>query len=53
MTLKNFVRALKLLTGRKPFRPFAIELNTGTQFLVKHPELVEIHRDLIAFMDPH
>ena len=52
MTANNFVRALKPFVQRRPFRPFAIEFVTGDRLIVKHPELIDLHGELIAHMDP-
>ena len=53
MNADNFVRALGPFFRRKPFRPFAIEFVTGELLPITHPELLELHGDLIVHMDPH
>jgi hypothetical protein len=47
MTPRAFQRALVAFTRRKPFLPFQIELISGDQFLIAHPEALRIRGNLI------
>ena len=40
MTTENFEKSLRDFNRQKPFRPFAIELSSGTAIRVDHPETV-------------
>lgn len=40
MVAETFDATLRSLTGRAPFRPFVIELVSGTRIVVTHPEAV-------------
>lgn len=41
--------ALASFSGRVPFRPFAIELMSGQQIAVRHPEAVAFWEELLMF----
>jgi hypothetical protein len=43
----NFERSLKAFRQRKPFKPFLVELASGTRTLVEHPEALA-HRGRVA-----
>ncbi len=38
MTEETFDRSLKAFTQRRPFKPFIVELSSGTRVTVDHPE---------------
>jgi hypothetical protein len=40
MTQRVFETSLKAFQIRRPFRPFIIELHSGSEILVAHPEAV-------------
>lgn len=42
-----FERTLKAFTQRKPFKPFLVELISGTQLTIDHPEAL-VHRGRAA-----
>lgn len=47
----NFERALQAFVARRPFKPFRVELASGAQFTVDHPEVLA-HRGAVAvFID--
>jgi hypothetical protein len=48
MTPEGFALALRAFTIRRPFRPFFIELHSGTRLLVRHPEAVQFR----GFVEP-
>lgn len=56
MERANFRRALQAFVARRPFKPFRVELASGAQFTVDHPEVLD-HRGAVAvFIDesgPH
>jgi hypothetical protein len=41
-TLQNYVRA-------QPFRPFRITMNSGTQYEIRHPEMIRVGKDFFLF----
>ncbi len=52
MTFGNFVRSLRSFCHRRPFRPFLVELVSGTVFRVRHPEAVMLQREVVIFTAP-
>ena len=48
MTVENFQRVIEMLSERRPFHPFAVELTDGQRFEVDHP-LALAYRDGLAF----
>ena len=51
MERANFERALQAFVGRRPFKPFRVELAGGAPFPVDHPEVLA-HRGAVAvFID--
>jgi hypothetical protein len=52
MTLIDFQRVLRAFCHRQPFQPFLIELVSGTQFVVSHPEVINFRGALIVFNRP-
>jgi hypothetical protein len=47
MERANFERALQAFVQRRPFKPFRVELASGTRFTVDHPEALA-HRGAVA-----
>jgi hypothetical protein len=43
----NFERALRAFAQLRPFKPFLVELASGTQVIVEHPEALA-HRGRVA-----
>jgi hypothetical protein len=52
MMADNFVRALRAMTRRRPFSPFAIEFHNGERIVVLHPEAVSFRNQVVYFNDP-
>lgn len=42
MTTENFQKVLLAMIRRRPFKPFTVELNTGSRFEIDHPEATVI-----------
>jgi hypothetical protein len=53
MTSKGFERALLSFTRRRPFLPFEIQLITGDQIRIVHPEAVQIRGNIIFHVAPN
>ncbi len=47
MTSENFARAWKGFSERQPFRPFTLELASGSRIEINHPEAVTFDEELI------
>jgi hypothetical protein len=47
MTEENFERSLRAFRQRMPFKPFLVELASGTQLIIEHPEALA-HRGRTA-----
>ena len=52
MVAKIFERSLRELTHRTPFRPFVVELVSGTRFTVDHPEAVVFRSGVGVYLAP-
>jgi hypothetical protein len=52
MTFKNFSRTLRAFCRRQPFRPFLVEMVSGTVILVTHPEAIVLRGTLFVFTSP-
>jgi hypothetical protein len=50
MTRDNFQRLFNGLAQRKPWRPFTIELMSGSRIEVNHPEAVSLGQQLVAVL---
>jgi hypothetical protein len=48
----NFDRTFKKLVHRTPFRPFQVELVSGSKISVPHPEALAYHNGTGVFFDP-
>lgn len=47
MDAKSFERTLRAFARRRPFRPFTVELVSGSDLLIEHPEAL-IFRGKVA-----
>ena len=52
MTDENFQMALWAFSHVRPFRPFLIELHSGAQIRVRHPEAVRFCETLAVHRSP-
>jgi hypothetical protein len=52
MTTRNFAAALHSFDHRIPFQPFLVELVSGEQFRIVHPEAISLRGDMIVFITP-
>jgi hypothetical protein len=51
MERANFERSLQAFVQRRPFKPFRVELTSGSRFTIDHPEALA-HRGAVAvFID--
>jgi hypothetical protein len=48
----NFERSLRAFRQRKPFRPFLVELASGAQIIVHHPEALAHHGRAAVYISP-
>lgn len=51
MTPDGFARALRAFARRRPFGTFVIEMVSGDQLEVRHPEAVHIRDNVVLFID--
>jgi hypothetical protein len=51
MKESNFQSALRAFVRRKPFKPFTVELVSGSRFVVDHPEAVALRGPVAVFID--
>jgi hypothetical protein len=47
----NFERSLKAFSQRQPFKPFLVELASGTQFTIDHPEALARRGPVAVYID--
>jgi hypothetical protein len=47
MNKENFDRAFQIFQRRKPWRPFTLELLTGSRIEIEHPEALTRYEDLV------
>jgi hypothetical protein len=52
MTKRIFETTLRSYQVRQPFRPFAIELTSGSILTIRHPEAVHTYAGAAAFIEP-
>jgi hypothetical protein len=52
MTEDNFERSLRAFRQRKPFKPFLVELASGTQIVIHHPEALAHHGRAAVYINP-
>jgi hypothetical protein len=50
MTSEHFDRTLRAFQRRTPFRPFTVELVSGTRFQVDHPEALVLRDGVAVFV---
>jgi hypothetical protein len=48
----NFERALRSFTRRRRFQPFMIQMITGEELRIPHPEAIVMRGELIVFVAP-
>ncbi len=52
MTEDTFERSLRAFRQRKPFKPFLVELASGAQIIVHHPEALAHHGRAAVYINP-
>jgi hypothetical protein len=52
MVAETFSQALRAFAGRKPFRPFLVELVSGERIVVEHPEALAFRGGAAVFISP-
>lgn len=52
MKQENFERSLRAFSQRQPFKPFLVELASGAQFTIDHPEALARRGAVAVFIDP-
>lgn len=52
MTPENFKIALRTFAKRKPFRPYTVELLSGSRIEVDHPEALVLQGDVAVYISP-
>jgi hypothetical protein len=52
MMPEPFAETLLYFLGRRPFRPFVIELNTGTRLPLLYPEAITFRRPFAIYTNP-
>jgi hypothetical protein len=52
MNADNFDQAMLVLTSRKPYQVFTVELNGGRRFEVDHPRAVGWRNGVAAYLAP-
>ncbi|HYR57336.1 MAG TPA: hypothetical protein VEO95_01855 [Chthoniobacteraceae bacterium] len=50
MELNVFDQSLKELSRRAPFKPFVVEMSSGSSIEVKHPEALAFHEGLAVYI---
>jgi hypothetical protein len=51
MEAEAFERALRTFARRKPFQPFLVELVSGTNMLIEHPEALIFRGRVAVYID--
>lgn len=52
MQEENFDRSIRAFRQRKPFKPFLVELASGTQVIVEHPEALAHRGRAAVYINP-
>ena len=52
MTSDNFENILEVLSERRPFHPYTIELNGGQRFEVDHPRALAVRDGVAVYFAP-
>ncbi len=52
MESESFDRSLRTFCRRVPFRPFTVELLSGTRFQVEHPEALAVNGGTAVYITP-
>ena len=50
MTMGEFLVALAAMNRRRPFQPYVIEFDSGSQVKIMHPEVVVRQKELFAHL---
>ena len=48
----TFEKSLRRLCRRRPFKAFAVEMNTGEMLRVQHPEAMVVRQRIVYFFEP-
>ncbi|MDQ6623125.1 MAG: hypothetical protein M3Y86_06525 [Verrucomicrobiota bacterium] len=51
MEWEAFDRTLRQFIRRVPFKPFSVELNSGSRFSVHHPEALAFNHGVAVYID--
>ena len=51
MKEEKFERSLRAFSQRQPFKPFIVELASGTQFMIDHPEALARRGPTAVYID--
>jgi hypothetical protein len=51
MTRENFQNSLQAFARRRPFVPFVVELLSGEQFIVEHPEALAMRAGVAIYIN--
>jgi hypothetical protein len=52
MTEANFERSLRALSQRQPFKAFRVELASGAEFTIDHPEVLARRGPVAVYINP-
>ena len=52
MTAEHFDGILEAFKGRRPFRPFTVELQNSNRFEVDHPEALIFRNGVAVYLSP-
>ena len=52
MEMASFDRSLRTFVRRKPFHPFKVELTSGSQIEVDHPEALMVRNGVAVYFAP-
>ena len=52
MTSKAFEKTLRAFAKRTPFKPFEVELVSGSTFRVEHPEALAFNGGAAVYLNP-
>lgn len=50
MQQASFERSLRTFVRRKPFKPFAVELTSGSRLVIEHPEALAFYNGLAVYL---
>jgi hypothetical protein len=52
MTMEQFDVSYRACSRRRPFQPFLIEFMSGQQFLISHPEAIDVKLHVYVMRGP-